>query len=61
MNISFTTPLGGAVLALGVYLLTFFIALVVVGIIKLTYYLIRRKGQTPGPTDEERKVEEVLT
>jgi hypothetical protein len=60
MNVSVTTPLGGAILALCVYALTFVIALMVVGIIKLTYFLIRRKGRPSGPP-KERKIEEILT
>jgi hypothetical protein len=61
MNISVTTPLEGAAFALFTYFLTFIITLVVVGLIKLMYYLIRRKGQQPGPPKKERKIEEILT
>jgi flagellar biogenesis protein FliO len=61
MNISVTTWLGGAGIALFAYLLTLVIALFVVGVIWLVYRVIRRKGRAPGPPKEERKVEEILT
>lgn len=61
MNISVTTWLGGASVALFTYLLTLVIALFVVGLIRLVYRLIHRKGRAPGPPKEERKIEEILT
>jgi hypothetical protein len=61
MEISVSTWLGGAGVALFAYLLTLVIALFVVGLIRLIYRLIHRKGRAPGPPKEERKVEEILT
>jgi hypothetical protein len=61
MNISVSTWLGGAGVALFAYLLTLVIALFVVGLIRLLYRLIHRKGRLQGPPKEERKVEEILT
>jgi hypothetical protein len=61
MNISVTTWLGGAGVALFAYLLTLIISLFVVGLVRLMYCLIHRKGKVPGPPKEERKIEEILT
>ena len=61
MGITVSTPLEGAGLALFVYAMTFIIALIVVGIIKLIIFLIRRRVQSAGPPKKERKIEEVLT
>jgi hypothetical protein len=63
MNISVSTWLGGAGVALFAYILTLVIALFVVGVIRLVYRLVHRKGAAPGPPkpEKERKVEEILT
>jgi hypothetical protein len=60
-NILVSTWLGGAGVALFAYFLTLVVALFVVGLMRLVYRLIHRKGRAPGPPKEERKVEEILT